>query len=47
MKTFKEARAWDDAYDRDFFTSEEIFESDMRATTITEVIKASEEMGIS
>ena len=47
MKNRKEARAWDDAFDREFFTPEEISESDMRADIITTMIEAREEMGIS
>ena len=47
MKNRKEARAWDDAFDREFFTPEEISESDMRANVITAMIEAREEMGIS
>ena len=47
MKNRKEARAWDDAFDREFFTPEEISESDMRADIITAMIEAREEMGIS
>ena len=47
MKNRKEARAWDDAFDREFFTPEEISESDMRANIITAMIEAREEMGIS
>ncbi len=47
MKNRKEARAWDDAFDREFFTPEEISESDMRASIITAMIQAREEMGIS
>ena len=47
MKKRKEARAWDDAFDREFFTPEEISESDMRANIITAMIEAREEMGIS
>ena len=47
MKNRKEARAWDDAFDREFFTPEEISESDMRANIMTAMIEAREEMGIS
>lgn len=47
MKNRKEARAWDDAFDKEFFTPEEISESDMRASIITAMIEAREEMGIS
>ena len=47
MNNRKEARAWDDAFDREFFTPEEISESDMRASIITAMIEAREEMGLS
>ena len=47
MNNRKEARAWDDAFDREFFTPEEISEIDMRANIITAMIEAREEMGIS
>ena len=47
MKNRKKARAWDDAFDREFFTPEEISESDMRANIITAMIEAREERGIS
>ena len=47
MKNRKEARVWDDTFDREFFTPEEISESDMRANIITAMIEAREEMGIS
>ena len=40
MNNRKEARAWDDAFDREFFTPEEISESDMRANIITAMIEA-------
>ena len=46
MKNCKEARAWDDAFDREFFTPEEISESDMRANIITAMIEAREEMRV-
>ena len=39
MKNCKEARAWDDAFDREFYTPEEISESDMRADIITTMIE--------
>ncbi|MBR0464540.1 MAG: helix-turn-helix transcriptional regulator [Clostridia bacterium] len=47
MKNRKEARVWDDAFDREFYTPEEIAESDMRAGIITAMIEARGEMGIS
>ena len=37
---------WDDAFDREFFTPEEISESDMRADIITAMIEAREEMRV-
>ena len=40
-------RAWDDAFDREFFTPEEIAESNMKAKIITALIEAREEKGIS
>ena len=46
MKNRKEARAWDDAFDREFYTLEEISESDMRADIITAMIEAREEMRV-
>ena len=46
MKNRKEARAWDDAFDREFFTPEEISESDMHADIITTMIEAREEMRV-
>ena len=46
MKNCKEARAWDDAFDREFFTPEEISESDMRTDIITAMIEAREEMRV-
>ena len=46
MKNRREARAWDDVFDREFFTPEEISESDMRADIITAMIEAREEMRV-
>lgn len=46
MKNRKEARVWDDAFDREFFTPEEISESDMHADIITTMIEAREEMRV-
>ena len=46
MKNRKEARAWDDTFDREFYTPEEISESDMRADIITAMIEAREEMRV-
>ena len=45
MKNRKEARTWDDAFDREFFTTEEISESDMRASIITAMIEEREAVG--
>ena len=45
MKNCKEARAWDDAFDREFYTPEEISESDMRADIITAMIEEREAVG--
>ena len=38
---------WDEAFDREHFTPEEIAESDMRVAIITELVKARQEQGIS
>ena len=46
MKNRREARAGDDVFDREFFTPEEISESDMRADIITAMIEAREEMRV-
>ena len=43
----KEPRAWDEAFDREFFSPGEIAASDMRASIITAMIEAREEMGLS
>ena len=40
-------KTWDDAFDREFFTPEEIAESNMKAKIITALIEAREEKGIS
>lgn len=37
---------WDDAFDREHFTAEEIAESDMRAALITALVQARQEQGI-
>ncbi|MBR1560444.1 MAG: helix-turn-helix transcriptional regulator [Clostridia bacterium] len=47
MSNVKAPRAWDDAFDKEFYTPEEIAESDMRAGIITAMIQAREEMGLS
>lgn len=46
MKNRKEVRAWDDVFDREFFTPEEISESDIRTDIITAMIEAREEMRV-
>ena len=38
---------WDEAFDKEHFTAEEIAESDMRVALITELVKARQEQGIS
>ena len=38
---------WDDDFDREHFTAEEIAESDMRVELITALVKARQEQGIS
>ena len=38
---------WDDDFDREHFTPEEIAESDMRVALITALVKARQEQGIS
>ena len=38
---------WDDAFDKEHFTAEEIAESDMRATLITALVQARQEQGTS
>lgn len=38
---------WDDDFDREHFTLEEIAESDMRVELITALVKARQEQGIS
>lgn len=38
---------WDDAFDQEHFTPEEIAESDMRVALITALVKARQEQGIS
>ena len=37
---------WDEAFDSEHFTAEEIAESDMRVALITELVKARQEQGI-
>ncbi len=38
---------WDEEFDREHFTPEEIAESDMRAALITEMVRARQEQGLS
>ena len=38
---------WDEAFDKEHFTPEEIAESDMRAALITALVEARQEKGIS
>ncbi len=38
---------WDDDFDREHFTPEEIAESDMRVALITAIVQARQEQGIS
>lgn len=38
---------WDETFDKEHFTAEEIAESDMRVAIITELVKARQEQGIS
>ncbi len=40
-------RVWDEEYDREHFTPEEIAESDLHAALITALVKARQEQGIS
>lgn len=40
-------RVWDEEYDREHFTPEEIAESDLHAALITALIEARQEQGIS
>ena len=40
-------RVWDEEFDREHFTPEEIAESDLQAALITAMIKARQEQGIS
>ena len=47
MTTIKGFEIWDDEFDREHFTPEEIAESDIRVSLITELIQARHEQGIS
>lgn len=40
-------RVWDEEVDKEFFTPEEIAESDLRVALIGEIVKARQEKGIS
>ena len=40
-------RVWDEEFDREHFTPEEIAESDLQAALITAMVKARQEQGIS
>ena len=40
-------RVWDDEYDREHFTPEEIAESDLHAALITALVEARQEQGLS
>lgn len=40
-------RVWDEEYDREHFTPEEIAESDLHAALITALVEARQEQGIS
>ena len=40
-------RVWDEEFDREHFTPEEIAESDLRAALITALVEARQEQGIS
>lgn len=47
MGTKKGFRVWDDEFDREFFTPEEIAESDLRASLVAEIVRARRERGLS
>lgn len=47
MATMNGFRVWDEELDREFFTPEEIAESDMRVALITAFIEARQKQGIS
>ena len=40
-------RVWDEEFDREYFTPEEIAESNLQAALITAMVKARQEQGIS
>ena len=46
MATMNGFRVWDDELENEFFTREEIAESDMRVALITALIQARQEQGI-
>ena len=47
MATKNGFRVWDDELDREFYTTEEIAQSDMRVALITALVQARQEQGIS
>ena len=47
MAKIKGFRVWDEEYDREHFTPEEIAESDLHAALITALVEARQEQGIS
>lgn len=47
MATKNGFRVWDDELDKEFFTAEEIAETDMRVVLITALVQARQKQGIS
>ena len=47
MAKIKGFRVWEEEYDREHFTPEEIAESDLHAALITALVEARQEQGIS
>ncbi|MBO5570335.1 MAG: helix-turn-helix transcriptional regulator [Clostridia bacterium] len=47
MATINGFRVWDEEFDREHFTPEEIAESDLQAALISAMVQAREEQGIS
>ena len=47
MTTINGFRVWDEEFDREHFTPEEIAESDLQAAIITAMVEARKEQGIS
>ena len=47
MATINGFRVWDEEFDREHFTPEEIAESDLQAAIITAMVEARKEQGIS